>query len=105
MASFEGQQKLIHIRRFCHGFDLLHRNPVMNRNQKGVNIGFLQIKMLLGPVDPLHIQQIDLGAAVSGKEFQFFFLQKLFSLLPHCGEIIKIQCKIIIKQGDMLTVF
>lgn len=75
MASFEGQQKFIHIRCFCHGFYLLHRNPVMNRDQKGVNIGFLQIKMLFGPVDPLHIQQINLGATVSGEKLQFFFFR------------------------------
>ena len=105
MVSFEGQQKFIHIRCFCHGFYLLHRNPVMNRDQKGVNIGFLQIKMLFGPVDPLHIQQINLGATVSGEKLQFFFLQKLFALFPHGGKIIKVQRKIVIKQGDRLTVF
>ncbi len=77
----------------------------MNRDQKGVNIGFLQINMLLGPVDPLHIQQINLGAAVSGEKLQFFFLQKLFALFQHGGKIIKVQRKIVMFYAAKVLIF
>ena len=89
---------------FHHLLDQIGGQLIVDRDEQQVDVRRLHIIILFGTVDPLQVQQIDLGTAVPHEELQVVLFQDFFLLLPCGGEKVQIQSKRIVIKSDVLSV-
>ena len=78
---------------------------VSHRDEVCVDAAVFHVIILLGTVDPLHVQKIDLHAIGFHEDFPVFLvLEDLLAIFPEPAEIEKIECHFIIPEGRRFNV-